>query len=256
MVAFRDLLLRSEPLLLFLVIGIGFLIGQIRIRGFGLGMAGVLFVGLLFGGWCPEGAKPLSLAHQVWEIGLILFVYAVGLTSGPGFFDSLKKRGLRFNVAVILALGIGALATLILGRSLRLSVGQISGVFCGGLTNTPALAAITELLNRAGIGDPNDAAVGYSMAYPFGVIGGLLGFQLFIRACRKVFEKERAESEARIKAVSKVVSADFEIRNPKLFVTASLRPRLKPAWALTRPPAVRAAMWLARSAAQWPIARM
>jgi len=217
MSALRDLLLRSEPLLLFLVIGLGYLVGQIRIRGFGLGIAGVLFVGLFFGGWRTENSEPFKIAPQVTEIGLILFVYAVGLTTGPGFFDSLKSRGLRFNVAVVGSLVLGAAATLVLGRTLSLSVGQISGVYCGGLTNTPALAAATELMHRSGIGDPNDPAVGYSMAYPYGVVGGLLAFQLFIAIYRKAFDKERAESEARLKAASRLVTGNFEIRNPALY---------------------------------------
>lgn len=215
---FRDLLVKSEPLLLFVVIGIGFLVGQIRVRGFGLGVAGVLFVGLFFGGWRPEGAPPLAIAQEVREVGLILFVYAVGLTSGPGFFDSLKARGIRFNIAVIISLALGAVVTLFVGHLMSMPVGQISGVYCGGLTNTPALAAVTELIKGTpSFGDANDPAVGYSMGYPFGVIGGLLSFQVFVWLYRSAFAKERAESEAKLRAASKVATANYEVRNPKIF---------------------------------------
>lgn len=215
--AIRDIIASSEYLLLFLVIGIGFLAGQIRIKGFSLGISGVLFVGLFFGGWRPEGTEPFHISHEVEQVGLILFVYAVGLTSGPGFFNAMQKSGLRFNLAIIVALLTGATVTLLAGWALRLPAGQIAGVFCGGLTNTPALAAVNEFTARSGIGNPGDPAVGYSMAYPFGVIGGLIAFELFTKLYRRAFEREQAEARASAQAHSKLVVANFEIRNPELF---------------------------------------
>ncbi len=218
MQSFREVLSSSEPLLLFLVIGVGFLVGQIRLRGFKLGVAGVLFVGLFFGGWRPEGTVPFAIAHEVTQVGLILFVYAVGLTSGPGFFASLKKRGIRFNIALVASLLTGAVLTLFLGRFMGIPVGQVAGVYCGGLTNTPALAAITEMMhNTPGLGDPNDAAVGYSMAYPYGVIGGLLAFELFARLYRKAAKTERTEAEAKAGRNAKPSVANFRVTNPALF---------------------------------------
>lgn len=216
MEAFREIIAQSEPLLLFLVIGIGFMLGQIRYRGFKLGVAGVLFIGLLFGAWRPEGAEPLAIAHQVMQIGLILFVYTVGLNSGAGFFASMRSKGLRFNAALMAALGIGAIATLVVGMWMGLGPGQIAGVFCGGLTNTPALAATTELMANTGIGNPSDPAVGYSMTYPFGIIGGLLAFGIFLRIYKKAAEKEHDEAQAKDRLRSNLSSADFEIRNPAL----------------------------------------
>jgi len=215
--AIRSLFVSSEPLLLFTVIGLGFVLGQVRFKGFSLGMAGVLFVGLLFGGWKAAGQPPLALSHQITQVGLILFVYAAGLTSGPGFFASFKKRGVRFNLAALASVIAGAVATLVLGRLMGVSVGQIAGVFCGAQTNTPALAATTELTKAIGAGDPNDPTVGYSVAYPFGVLGGLLALQVFVRLFRKAFDRERAEAEARTRAGSALKAADFEIRNPALF---------------------------------------
>jgi putative transport protein len=217
MYSLRQIVELSEPLLLFLVIGIGFSIGQIRVHGFKLGVAGVLFVGLLFGGWRPDGAAPFSIAPQVMQIGLILFVYTVGLTSGSGFFASLKSRGLSFNTALVCALGVGAITTLLVGHWMSLEVGQIAGVFCGGLTNTPALAAVTELITNSGIGDPRDPAVGYSMTYPFGIVGGLLAFQIFARVYRKASEGERANADLMTSLKTDLASADFKIKNPELF---------------------------------------
>ncbi|MFH1687267.1 MAG: aspartate:alanine exchanger family transporter [bacterium] len=213
----RAIIAQSEPLLLFLVIGIGFMLGQISYRGFKLGVAGVLFAGLFFGAWAPHGSAPMAIAHQVMQIGLILFVYTIGLTSGAGFFSSLKSHGLRFNIALVCALSIGAMVTLLVGRWLSLQPGQIAGVFCGGLTNTPALAAVTELMNNSGIGDPRDPALGYSMTYPFGILGGMLAFQLFSMIYRKAAERETADAEVRARMRSSLTTANFEVRNPDLF---------------------------------------
>ncbi len=215
--AIREIVQHSEPLLLFLIIGLGFLAGQIRFRGFKLGVAAVLFVGLLFGGWQPEGQQSFAIAHQVMQVGLILFVYAIGLTSGPGFFTSLKSRGIRFNIALVLALGGGAVITLFVGRWMGLTAGQISGVFCGGLTNTPALAAVTELATNLGLGNPSDPAVGYSMAYPFGILGGMMAFQIFVWVYRKQAAMEKSEAMTQARAKSKLKSASFKIRNSALF---------------------------------------
>jgi len=214
--AIREIIEGSEPLLLFLVIGIGFLIGQIKIYGFKLGVAGVLFAGLIFGGWCPEGDRPFSIAHQIMQIGLILFVYTVGLTSGSGFFASLKKRGLKFNIALLFSLVIGAAATLIIGLAIDLQTGQIAGVFCGGLTNTPAMAAVTEFMGNSGIGDVTDPAVGYSMTYPFGILGGLLAFQIFAWVYRKPLREEKGKAELAAREKSNLVSASFRITNQKI----------------------------------------
>ena len=148
MESLHQIFVKSEPLLLFAIIGIGFMVGQVKIKGFSLGIAGVLFIGLLFGSWhspsTVETQQTLSIAREITEIGLILFVYAVGLTSGPGFFASLKKRGIRFNLVVGLVLIVSALLTLMLGRFMELRPGIIAGAFCGGLTNTPALAAVNQ----------------------------------------------------------------------------------------------------------------
>jgi putative transport protein len=215
--AIREIIENSEPLLLFLAIGIGFLIGEIKIRGFKLGVAGVLFAGLIFGGWCPEGSKPFSIAHQIMQIGLILFVYTVGLTSGSGFFASLKKRGFKFNVALLFSLVIGAAATLIIGLAIDLQTGQIAGVFCGGLTNTPAMAAVTEFMGNSGIGDVRDPAIGYSMTYPFGILGGLLAFQIFAWVYRKPAREEKSKADLAAKEKSDLISASFKITNKEIF---------------------------------------
>lgn len=212
----RDILLNNEPLLIFLVIGFGFLLGQIKIRGFSLGIAGVLFAGLGLGAWQPEGKAPFQIAQQIREVGLILFVYIVGLTSGPGFFASFKKRGIKFNLIIAVSLLLGAAATFFTGYHFKLKAGEIAGVFCGGLTNTPALAAVTQLAKEMNPLHISDPAVGYSLTYPYGVIGGLLAFHLFFKIFNKKFKEESLNPSHGTKSVE-VISKNFEITNPDIF---------------------------------------
>lgn len=217
MADFRAILEHHPPLLLFLVIGLGYLFGQIRVRGFGFGVAGVLFAGLAFGAWQPAGAAPLTLPREVQEVGLILFVYAVGLSSGPGFFSALRQRGLRCNAAVVIALLLGAAAALAGGLLLGLSPGLIGGVFCGALTNTPALAATTELLAAADPAAAAEPTLGYSVAYPFAVAGYLLSFQILTALRRPEWTREREHAAAAASGERRVIARDFEISNPALF---------------------------------------
>jgi putative transport protein len=211
----REILLKSEPLLLFFVIGLGYIIGKIRVKGMSLGISAVLFVGIFLGGWRPKGSQPLSICQQISEVGLILFVYIVGITSGAGFFNSFRKRGVRFNLVVLIALIIGALFTFFFGLMMRLPFGQIAGVYCGGLTNTPALAALTEVIKKSGDANPSDAAVGYSVAYPYGVICGILAFHIFFRLMKK--PEQKGAPLAGESASPEPVVRNFQITNPALF---------------------------------------
>ena len=160
-------------------------------------MAAVLFVGLAFGALDAR----LALPEYIHVLGLILFVYAVGLQSGPGFFASFNRRGLRLNLVAVLVLVLGALTAVVVGRLARLPGAEIAGVFCGALTNTPALATTVETLKQLTAGQPAAEAaaalarpvVAYGLAYPFGVLGVILAFALFTRLFRIDFAREESE---------------------------------------------------------------
>lgn len=159
---------------IFLIVALGYLLGEVKFPGnFRLGIAAVLFVGLAFGAWRPVFALP----EEIQTMGLVLFVYCVGLQAAPGFFQCLKKDGLRMNLsalAVLLAaFGMTWLCIHFSGRSKEV----LTGVFCGALTNTPALGAATEWIDRAG-GNSSPAVVGYGVVYPFAVLAILLLFQI------------------------------------------------------------------------------
>lgn len=177
-----QLLEQSPMLALFAAIGIGYAIGQISIGGFSLGVGAVLFAGLALGAIAPRAAPP----GMVSSIGLVMFLYGIGIQYGRQFFAGLSGPGLRWNL--LAALGVfGALAvTLALGRLLGVSSAYSIGLFAGSLTSTPTLQAALE---AAGNRDP---ATGYSVAYPFGVIGPILCLFVFARAFKPRLEKAAA----------------------------------------------------------------
>ncbi|MBX7081111.1 MAG: transporter [Nannocystaceae bacterium] len=165
----------SPLLLLFAVAGLGYLAGKIEIRGFGLGVSAVLFVGLGLGALDPR----LRLPEVVHLFGLSTFVYVVGLASAPGFFASMRRRGLQAAVLALGGVAVAAGMAAVLGTWLGLPSAVIGGLFAGATTNTPALAAVIDAVGEtAGQAGP---VLGYSLAYPFGVLGVLATIALVPR---------------------------------------------------------------------------
>jgi len=185
------LLAHNPLLLLFLVAAIGYPIGRLRIRGSHLGVAAILFVGLAAGALDAS----LVLPEIVYMLGLAIFVYAVGLSSGRAFVSSLRRDGLR-NAA--LAVGAVAFATVLAAvaqRLLGLDRATGAGLFTGALTNTPALAAAIEALRQAApdraVSEP---VVAYSICYPMGVVGVFLA----IRVARGLWRPDLAGEARRL----------------------------------------------------------
>jgi putative transport protein len=214
-----DTFAASPILLLFTVIGVGYLLGNIRIFGFKLGVAAVLFAGIAAG--AIDGR--LALPDYIYVIGLVLFVYAIGLQSGPGFFSSFRKRGLRLNAVAVAILCAGAALAVILKRALGLSAPSVAGLFCGALTNTPALAATVETIrNMKGALPPatlklslESPVVTYGLAYPFGVLGVMLWLFVFTRLFRVDLAKEETD-RLRESGTSAIFSTTFRVTNPAL----------------------------------------
>lgn len=173
------LLQESPLLLLFVVAAIGNVLGRIKLLGTSLGVAAVLFVGIAFGALDPH----LSLPEFVYTFGLVLFVYTIGISSGPGFFGSFRRRGLRDNGFALAMIVLGAVLTTVADSVLSLRPPLAAGMFAGALTNTPALASVVEHLKGA-LGAHATAAalsepvVAYSVCYPGGVLGVLAALSL------------------------------------------------------------------------------
>src|SRR5512139_350383 len=154
--------LEQQPLFsLFLVIGLGYAIGGVNIRGFSLGAGAVLFVGLATGMFAPKSAPPALLG----SLRLLMFVYGIGIMYGKEFFRGLTSLfGLKANGLVLLShvAGIGVCFVAYVFYSVKPA--DLAGLFCGALTSTPALQAAIGAVGN------NDPALGYSVAYPFGFI--------------------------------------------------------------------------------------
>ncbi|MBD2748590.1 YidE/YbjL duplication [Microvirga sp. BT688] len=158
-------LLEASPLLaLFLAIATGYAIGQISIAGVSFGAGAVLFTGLIIGAIAPKAAPP----GPVGTLGLVMFVYGVGIQYGPQFFASLKGPGLKYIALSALGVIASLLVAMALAGPLNISMATAAGLFAGSGTSTPTLQAA---LAAAGNQDP---AIGYSVSYPFGVIGPIV----------------------------------------------------------------------------------
>ncbi|HAA21623.1 MAG TPA: hypothetical protein DCP28_23725 [Cytophagales bacterium] len=184
-------LFKANPLLLlFIVAAVGYWVGSIKIRGTGLGVAAVLFVGLAFGALDPS----LRVSELVIFLGLGIFVYTVALQSGPAFFTSLRRHGFRDIGFVFLMLVLSAAATASLHYLLGFDAATTAGLFSGISTNTPALAGLIDLINYS-IEDGSEglsqlAVVGYSLGYPMGVLGVMLTIKLMERWLRIDYAQE------------------------------------------------------------------
>ncbi|MDX2283417.1 MAG: aspartate:alanine exchanger family transporter [Bacteroidia bacterium] len=181
----------EEALLyLFLAAAIGSFIGNIKFRGNSLGVAAVLFVGLALGAMRPE----IQIPDVIKLLGLAIFVYSIGLSSGPAFFGSMKNRGTANLIFAVLALSllsicIGA-ASFVFGFDSSGAAGLLAGI----TTNTPALAGLLDAIQAQG-GEQaqtmaNNAVVGYSISYPMGVLGLMVAVAVMQRVLRVNFQAE------------------------------------------------------------------
>lgn len=200
----RELLepLLSNPVLtLFVLIGAGLLLGNVAVKGISLGTSGVLFAALLAGYW--GGTVPAS----VGQIGLVLFVYCVGIGAGGRFFSALQRQGNQLALLAMAVVGSGIVTTWGLAELLALPAGMATGLFAGAMTSTPALAAAIE-----GSGALADGVVvGYGIAYPFGVIGVVLFVQLLPRLLGKDLQTEEGEEpEEAVRVERKLVEVTNE----------------------------------------------
>jgi putative transport protein len=175
-------LINNPLLMLFVIAAISYPLGRIKIRGSSLGVATVLFVGLAVGALDPN----LQLPEVLYQLGLVVFVYTIGLSSGPGFFTSLRRKGLRDNLFIAGMLVLATVLAIVLHHLLRLTPTLTAGMYAGSLTNTPALASVLDYVRNYAPQPQIDQllaepGVGYSLTYPMGVIGMILAIVLVQR---------------------------------------------------------------------------
>lgn len=186
-----ELLINNPLLLLFVVVAVGYPIGNLKLAGSRLGLAAVLFAGLALGALHPD----LKLPELVYQLGLVLFVYTLGLSSGPAFFASLREKGLRANGLVLGVLLLAFALALMVHNFLGLRGTFTAGLLAGSLTNTPALAGVLEYIKLNAPVTIRDVllaepVIAYSLAYPVGVIGMLFAIRLTTRLWRVDYAAE------------------------------------------------------------------
>jgi len=181
-------------LILSAVAVIGLWIGGLKIKGVGLGIGGVLFGGLIVGHFTHQMHVELDheVLHFIKELGLILFVYTIGIQVGPGFFASLKRAGLRLNALAAGIVVTSGLCAVLIHWIFDLPLEVFLGVYSGAVTNTPSLAAGQGILRELGLAAEqlNVLPMAYAMAYPFGILGILLTMWTLRVAFRVSLEEE------------------------------------------------------------------
>ena len=173
------------PTILYLAISIflGLLLGKIKIANISLGITWVLFVGIALSA-CGVSLNH-DMLHIIKEFGLILFVVAVGLQVGPGFFKSFKKGGLAMNLMALVNVALGVLITVIIAKVAHQDLADMAGVYTGAITNTPGLSAAQQAVSDMGVeGGVERLAAGYAVAYPLAVVGMIVTCILLRPLCR------------------------------------------------------------------------
>jgi putative transport protein len=193
---------------------LGLALGEARIGPVRLGIAGPLFVGLALG---HLGLRVDSEIREFAQnFGLILFVYAIGITVGPGFFQAFRRDGALLNALAAGIVVLGALVAVGLYRFVGLPLEVVVGLFSGGTTNTPSLAAGTQMLAalHASAAQRMSPGLGYAVAYPFGIIGILVSMGLLRRLFGVRLATEAREwTQIRQEATPPLATMSIEVRN-------------------------------------------
>ncbi|MBT2205819.1 putative transporter [Enterobacter hormaechei] len=204
-----------------LVAVVGLWLGNIKIRGVGFGIGGVLFGGIFVGHFADQLGWVLSadMLHFIQEFGLILFVYTIGIQVGPGFFASLRVSGLRLNLFAFGIVVMGGLVTAILHKLFAIPLPVVLGIFSGAVTNTPALGAGQQILRDLGI--PADVVdqmgMSYAMAYPFGICGILLSMWLVrVLFCVNVGQEAKEHESTLTNGHALIKTINIRVENPNL----------------------------------------
>ena len=164
----------TSIIILSIVIALGKLLGGCKLFGVSLGVTWILFIGIIFShfGYVLDP----EILHFTKELGLILFVYSIGMQVGPSFFSNFRAGGIKLNLLMVGYVLLGVLTTWILIRLSGEDYQTMVGVMSGAITNTPGLGAAQQAYADATGGDPSGIALGYAVAYPLGVVGWILTF--------------------------------------------------------------------------------
>src|SRR3978361_2211614 len=173
----REIIGTQPTVTAFLAIGLGYLVGQISIGGFSLGVGAVLFVGLAIGAFAPKA----QITGPIGLTGLIMFLYGIGILYGRKFFEGMVGAGQRYNLLALVACLAALAVALGLGHIFGIKIGHTLGIYAGSMTSTATLQAALDVMKD------KDPSIGYSIAYPFGVIGPILCIYFMTRIVKPKF---------------------------------------------------------------------
>lgn len=193
-----------------MISALGLALGKISIYGVSLGVTFVFFAGIAAGHFGL--AIDPQMLNYAESFGLIIFVYALGLQVGPGFFGSFRKGGMTLNLLAFAVIMLGTVMTLGFHVVTGVSLPDMVGILSGAVTNTPALGAAQQTLKQMHI-DAGDPALGCAVTYPLGVVGVILA----VIVLRKMFPRRTAESTVVEDGSKHTFIAGFEVKNPGIF---------------------------------------
>ncbi|MGL1930708.1 MAG: transporter [Desulfotalea sp.] len=199
-------LLHNHIFLLLLITLLGYGLGKLRFKSFSLGSSGIIFVALLFGHF------GFTLPHDFQTLGLVLFIYSIGLQAGPGFIHTFRSRGLKLVIGAFCTIAIGFCTALSVSLFYGFDESIAAGLFTGALTSTPGLAVAVEMTGSGG------APAAYGLTYFFGVIGVIIFVQLLPRIVKvSVEEEEKSMNEEATKGNLPFTIEHIELTNPNIF---------------------------------------
>jgi len=201
---------------LFIVVTLGLLLGKIKIGGISLDISGILFVSLIMGHF------GFRLTQEFLSFGLVLFVFTVGMQSGPGFFDSFRKNGRKYIFLALIIITITALSSYFVGKIANIDNSLNVGIFAGALTSSPGLAAATDASNSPFV------SIAYGISYPIGLVFVILSINILPKLLKIDIKKEETNYLNSLKAdYPDIQGKTFKITNPnidgKLLVDINLR---------------------------------
>ena len=200
-------------MILSVICAAGLALGKIKVKGISLGVTFVFFAGIIAGHFDIKiNPEMLAIAQN---FGLILYIYALGLQVGPGFFSSFKQGGIKLNLLSIGLLLIGSLMAVAIHWTTGTSISDTVGLLAGAVTNTPMLGAAQQALIQM---DPeshqaaNDMAMACAVAYPFGLVGMIVSVLIL----KKLFAPKEFKKAEKNSSDNTFV-AEYQISNPAIF---------------------------------------
>ncbi|MBQ2112540.1 MAG: putative transporter [Bacteroidales bacterium] len=202
----------QATLVLALICAVGLALGQIKIGGISLGVTFVFFVGII-AGHIGLQVNP-DMLNMIQNFGLILFIYALGVQVGPGFFSSFKQGGIKLNLLALILLVSGSAMALIFHWTTGIPLGDMMGLLSGAVTNTPMLGAAQQALLQIepdNIEGANNMAMACAVGYPFGLIGMILCVILL----RKIMSRKGSKKQEN--SSDNTFVAEYQVSNPAIF---------------------------------------